>query len=79
MNISKASQESTFQRHMKTQHDISFVVEFLTKFGGLDLHFNQYSHTILHLGGIQKGMRMSDNAHEQIAHEKDSRPEIGAQ
>lgn len=79
MNTSKASQESTFQRHMKTQHDIAFVAEFLTKFGGSDLHFNQYSHTILHLSGIQKGMRMSDNAHEQIAHEKDSKPEIGAQ
>jgi hypothetical protein len=77
MNI-QASQQSEFETHMKMQRDIAFTVEFLKKFGGSDLHFNQYGNTILHLDGVQKGMRMADNAQERIAHQRDCKPELSA-
>jgi hypothetical protein len=73
---SKASQEREIDKHLRMQRDISFTVEFLKKFGGSDLHFNQYGNTILHLDGVQKGMRMADNAHERIQFEKNFMREV---
>jgi hypothetical protein len=78
MNI-QGSQESAVDRHLKMKRDIAFTVEFLKKFGGNDLRFNQFSETIFYLDGIFKGMNMSDNAQESIAHEKErTKPEVSA-
>lgn len=75
----QASQESAIERHLKLQRDIDFTIEFLTRFGGSDLHFNQYRDTILNLDGIKRGIRISDNSHEMISYEntklKDSKNE----
>lgn len=73
---SVASEESAEEKHFKMKRDIAFTVEFLRKFGGSDMHFNQFSNTIIYLDGIYKGMTMADSAHERIASQK-QRPESG--
>ncbi len=67
----QASEECALERHMRMHRDVSRTVEFLKQFGGHDLRFNQFADTVNYLSGVEKGMRLADNAHESAAYQKE--------